>query len=255
MLVEGSSIRATSRVTGTSTQTIMKLLRDVGPPCADYHDKMVRNVNAKRVQCDELWSFCYTKERRLPRAKAPPAEAGNIWTWTAIDADSKLIISWLISPSRETQYAMEFVDDLASRLSNRVQITTDGLASYIDAVDAAFVGDVDYAQLVKEYDGSGRYVSSRKVIITGNPDPRKINTSYVERQNLTIRMSLRRFTRLTNAHSKKIENHFYALAIYFVWYNFCRESMALESMTTPAMAAGLTDRPYSIAELLKNPIG
>ena len=250
LLVEGSSLRSISRITGASTTTIMKLLREVGSACAEYHDQFVRDVHAQLIQCDEIWSFCYAKEKNVETAKSPPEGAGNIWTWTAIEDKSKLVISWMISPDRGTQYAHEFMNDLQSRLSDRVQLTTDGLTAYLTAVEDAFGSDVDYAQLVKEYRGASRFISAKKVPISGNPDPRLINTSYVERHNLTMRMSMRRFTRLTNGFSKTIRNHHHALALYFVWYNFCRPHQSLGTFVTPAIAAKLTNEQYDLEWLL-----
>lgn len=248
MLVEGSSMRSISRVAGVSINTVTKLLVDAGTACAAYHDEHVHNVKAQRVQCDEIWSFAYAKAKNVPTAKAAPEGAGDVWTWTGLDADSKMIVSWLVG-GRDGAYAMEFMDDLAKRLANRVQLTTDGHRAYLEAVEGAFGDDVDYAQLVKLYGAApesakGRYspaecIGARKERVTGNPDRKHVSTSYVERQNLTMRMSMRRFTRLTNGFSKKVENHCHALALYFLYYNFCRIHKSLK--VTPAMAAGVTD--------------
>ncbi len=247
MLCEGSSMRSISRVVGVSFNTVAKLLAEAGAACSAYHDETVRNVAAKRVQCDEIWSFCYAKAKNVPTAKKAPSVAGDVWTWTALDAGSKLIVGWLVG-GRDAEYANEFMQDVADRLSNRVQLTTDGHHAYLDAVDMAFGIDVDFAQLIKLYgqahDSHKRYsppvcVGAIKEPFNGDPDKRHISTSYVERQNVTMRMSMRRFTRLTNAFSKRIDNHCHALALYFVWYNFVRIHKTLR--VTPAMAAGVTD--------------
>ena len=248
MLCEGSSMRSISCVVGVSINTVTKLLVDAGTACAAYHDEHVRYVTAVRIQCDEIWSFAYAKAKNIATAKAAPEDAGDVWTWTALDADSKLIVSWLVG-GRDSGYAIEFMDDLRSRLANRVQLTTDGHRAYLEAVDGAFGGDVDYAVLQKLYGtapeaAKGRYspavcIGTRQERIEGSPSREHVSTSYVERQNLTMRMSMRRFTRLTNAFSKKVENHCHALALYFVWYNFCRIHKSLR--VTPAMAAGVTD--------------
>ena len=256
MLCEGSSMRSISRVVGVSFNTVDKLLQDAGAACVAFHEETVRGVRAKRVQCDEIWSFCYAKAKNLPGAKNAPFGAGDIWTWTALDADSKLIVSWLVG-GRDAEYANEFMQDVASRLANRVQLTTDGLHAYLDAVERAFGVDVDFAQLVKLYgqapDAEKRYsppvcVGAKKETFNGRPDKRHISTSYVERQNLTMRMSMRRFTRLTNAFSKRIINHCHALALYFVWYNFVRIHTSLR--VTPAMAAGVTEKLWEMKDIV-----
>ena len=247
LLVEGTSLRVISRVTGASINTISKLLVDAGEACAAYHDETVRQVRAKRVQVDEIWTFTYAKQKNVKTAKAAPEGAGDTWTWTAIDADSKLIVSWLVGP-RDAGSAYTFVNDLADRLATRVQLTSDGLRLYVDAVEDAFGANVDYSQLIKLYgaptETETRYspATCHGVIekrITGNPDPKHVSTSYVERQNLTMRMSMRRFTRLTNAFSKKLMNHVHHVSLYFVHYNFCRMHKTLRM--SPAMAAGVTD--------------
>lgn len=248
MLVEGSSLRSISRVTGASINTITKLLVDAGKACIAFHDEHVRGVKAERVQVDEIWEFVYAKQRNVEAAKKAPAGAGDSWTWTAIDADSKLIISWLVG-DRDGLTGLEFMTDLAERLTDRVQLTSDGLATYAGAVEEAFGADVDYAQLIKVFGNPPRETAARYSpgeckgtftrTVQGEPDPDHINTSYVERHNLTMRMSMRRFTRLTNAFSKKRQNHVYALALYFVYYNWCRRHTT--TRLTPAQAAGLTD--------------
>ena len=253
MLVEGSSMRSTSRVVGVSINTVSKLLIEAGEACAEYHDENVRNLKSKRIQCDEIWSFCYSKEKNAASAKGAPTFAGDVWTWTSLDADSKLICNWFVG-GRDAEYAAFFMDDLADRLSNRVQMTTDGHKPYLRAIDNAFGNDIDYATLVKLYGpapkGHTRRYSPaqcngiRKKTRTGKPDKKHVSTSYAERQNLNIRMGMRRFTRLTNAFSKKYENHCHALALYFVFYNFIRKHATLK--TTPAVAAGIADEPYKM---------
>jgi IS1 family transposase len=258
MLCEGQSIRAITRIMGMSKNTISKLLIDAGKVCAAYHDEHVRNVNSTRIQCDEIWSFTYAKQKNVKTAKSAPEGAGDTWTWTAIDADSKLIVSYLVG-GRDGQYALAFMDDVASRLANRVQMTTDGHRAYLEAVEGAFGCDVDYAQLVKMYGAApdsskGRYSPAdctgiKKIKVEGDPDYKHVSTSYVERQNLTMRMHMRRFTRLTNGFSKKVENHGYAVALHFMYYNFVRIHTTLK--ITPAMAAGVTDRLWEIGDIVK----
>ncbi len=248
MLVEGSSMRSISRVVGCSINTVTKTLVDAGEACAIFHDETVRNVTASKVQCDEIWSFCAAKQKNVPAMKKAVKVAGDVWTWTALDADSKLIISYLVG-GRDAGYANEFMGDVASRLANRVQMTTDGHKAYLEAVEGAFGADVDYAQLIKMYGNApenmkGRYSPAectgiKKKTVEGEPNEKHISTSYVERQNLTMRMSMRRFTRLTNAFSKKIDNHIHMLSLYFVHYNFCRIHKTLK--VSPAMAAGVSD--------------
>lgn len=258
LLCEGQSIRAITRLTGASKNTVAKLLADAGKACMAYHDANVRNVKAERVQVDEIWSFTYAKQKNVATAKAAPEGAGDTWTWTAIDADSKLIVSYLVG-GRDAEYAMWFMDDLASRLANRVQLTSDGHRAYLEAVEGAFGCDVDYAQLVKLYGSEGgktsevRYspaecTGTRKRRVEGNPDERHVSTSYVERNNLTMRMHMRRFTRLTNGFSKKIENHAYAVALHMMYYNFVRVHGKLRM--SPAMAAGVSDNLWEVSDIV-----
>ena len=249
-------MRSISRVADVSINTVSKLLVEAGEACLAIHDETVRNVNAVRVQCDEIWSFCYAKGKTAKTLQGAPEGAGDVWTWTALDADTKLIISYFVG-DRSGQSAIALMDDMASRIKGRVQLTTDTHRSYLEAIEGTFGGDVDYAQLVKVFGptiaGAGRYsppqcVGTRKRRIEGNPDEAHISTSYVERQNLTMRMSMRRFTRLTNAFSKKLDNHIHALALYFAFYNFCRIHKTLK--VTPAMAAGITDRLWSLEDIV-----
>ena len=255
-LVEGNSINGTSRMTGAAKNTILKLLADLGEACVDYQDTHVRNIYARRVQCDEIWSFCHSKAKNVPDERKGQFGYGDVWTWTAIDADSKLCISWCIG-GRDSYTGLAFMQDVARRLAQRVQLTTDGHGVYLDVVERAFGGNINYAQLVKIYgadpEAEKRYSPAKCVgaeprAIQGKPDPKHISTSYVERHNLTMRMSMRRFTRLTNAFSKKVQNLGHAVALYFVYYNFCRRHMTLDM--TPAMAAGLRDHEWSIEELV-----
>lgn len=259
LLVEGNSIRATSRIADVSKNTVTKLLEDAGKACAAYHDANVRNVKAAHVQADEIWAFCYAKERNVKDAKAAPTDAGDIWTWTAMDRDSKLMISYTVG-DRSAATAREFMFDLASRLAARIQLTTDGHGGYLKAVTDAFSGDVNYAMLIKHYgDLTGekgherKYspaecIGTKKEAIFGKPDMAQVGTSHIERQNLTMRMGMRRFTRLTNAFSKKAENHAYAVALHFMHYNFCRIHKTLRM--TPAMAAGVADRLWSVEDIV-----
>ena len=258
MLCEGNSIRAITRMTGTSKNTVSKLLIDAGRACMAYHDQYVRRVDASRIQVDEIWSFTYAKQKNVATAKAAPEGAGDTWTWTAIDADSKLIVSYLVG-GRDAEYAMWFMDDLASRLANRVQLTSDGHRAYLEAVEGAFGCDVDYAQLVKLYGSEGgkgadvRYSPAectgiRKRRVEGNPGDAHVSTSYVERNNLTMRMHMRRFTRLINGFSKKVENHTYAVALHMMYYNFVRIHGKLRM--SPAMAAGVSDRLWEIGDIV-----
>jgi IS1 family transposase len=256
-LVEGCSIRATVRMTGASKNTIVKLLAELGCACAAYQDKALRNLSCRRLQLDEIWCFCYAKSKNVPADKRGTFGYGDVWTWTAIDAETKLVPSWLVG-TRDGDAAKAFVSDLAGRLSHRVQITSDGHHAYLQAVENAFGWEVDYAMLVKIYGQGGgqaetRYspgvcIGCQKHAIKGNPDPDHVSTSYAERANLTMRMSMRRFTRLTNAHSKKVENHAHAVALHFMWYNFGRIHETLRS--TPAMRAGVADHKWSIEEIV-----
>jgi IS1 family transposase len=255
MLCEGSSMGSVSRITGVSFNTVVKLLIDAGHACAAFHDATVRGITAKSIQADEIWSFSYAKQKNVKFAKAAPEGAGDVWTWTAIDADSKLIVSWHVG-DRSQQTGIAFMGDLKARLANRVQLSTDGHKAYLKAV-AVVDFDADYAMLNKifatDYAGAGRYsppkcIGAIKNPIMGNPDPDLINTSFAERKNLTMRMSMRRFTRLTNAFSKKFENHCHALALYFVFYNFCRVHKTLGA--TPAMAAGLVDKVLKMTDVV-----
>lgn len=256
-LVEGNSIRSTVRLTGVAKNTVTKLLVALAAACSKYQDKTLRNLPCKRVQCDEIWSFCYAKKKNVTEAisQAHP-DAGDVWTWTALDSDSKLIVSYLVG-GRDLFTAREFMRDVAYRLANRVQLTTDGHKPYLAAVDYAFGTEIDYAQLVKYYgedqNAEKRYspaicTGCEKVEITGSPDPKHISTSHVERQNLSMRMSMRRFTRLTNAFSRKIKNHEAAVALYFMYYNFGRVHQTLR--VTPAMEAGVADHVWSVEEIV-----
>lgn len=256
MLCEGSSMRAITRVTGVSLNTVTKLLIDAGKACEAYHDEHVRGVKATRIQCDEIWAFCYSKRRNVAAAKAAPEGAGDVWTWTALEASHKMIVSYMVG-GRDGEYALALMDDLRSRLANRVQLTTDGHRAYLNAVEEAFGDDIDYAQLVKLYGEAphppGRYspaecVGARKETITGKPDKAHVSTSYVERSNLSIRMHMRRFTRLTNAHSKKFENHTFAVALHVMFYNFVRMHSTLRM--SPAMAAGVSARLWEMSDIV-----
>ncbi len=256
MMVEGVSIRSITRLTGTSKNTVAKLLEDAGDAFLDYQRRTLRDLPCKRIQCDEIWSFCGMKEKTAKAKGAErPKNVGDVWTWTGIDADTKLVPCFHVA-GRDAGAAYDFIMDLADRLANRVQLTTDGHKAYLNAVDFAFGGQVDYAMLVKLYGavpaGEARYsppkcIGARAEEISGDPDPDHISTSYVERQNLSMRMGMRRFTRLTNAFSKKAENHAHALAIYFMHYNFVRIHQTLRC--TPAMEAGVTDRLWSLDDM------
>jgi len=262
-LVEGNSIRATSRMTGVARNTVTKLLVDLAGVCAEFSSAKLVDLPCKRLQIDEIWEFCYAKEKNVPADKKGVFGFGDVWTFVAIDADTKLVPSWLVG-FRDAGSATELMQDLAGRLASRVQITTDGLKAYISAVEDAFGGEVDYAMLQKIYgpapDGERRYspaecIGTERTTVVGNPNPWHVSTSYVERQNLTMRMSMRRFTRLTNGHSKKVENHAAAVAVHFAYYNFCRVHMSLGKDEngkgrTPAMAAGIETRKLEIADLI-----
>jgi IS1 family transposase len=256
LLCEGNSLRATSRVADVAYNSVAKLFVDAARACLDYQDRTLRNLKCRRVQLDEIWSFVYAKQKNVSRAKAAPIDAGDVWTWVAIDAETKLVPSWRIG-DRSSETAIAFVDDLAKRLANRVQITSDGHKPYLEAIEGAFGGDVDYGMLIKIYgpapEGQRRYspaecIGAHKERIEGNPDPKHISTSYVERQNLTMRMQMRRFTRLTNAFSKKVENHALSVALHYMHYNFCRIHKSLR--VTPAIAAGVTDRLWSVTDIV-----
>ena len=257
MMAEGISLRAITRLTGISRTTLIKLLEDAGEAFSEYQDRTLMNLNCKRLQVDEAWAFCYAKQKNVPTAKAAPEGAGDIWTWVGLDAQSKLAVSWYVG-GRDSKAAMIFMDDLAKRLANRVQLTSDGHKAYLEAVEGAFGGNIDYAMLVKVYgpapEGQRRYspaecVGAVKHRVEGNPDPKHVSTSYAERQNLNIRMGNRRMTRLTNAFSKKAANHAHMMAIYFMHYNFVRIHQTLK--VTPAMAAGVTPKLWEMADMVK----
>jgi IS1 family transposase len=256
LLVESNSMRSTCRIADVSINTVTKLLIDAGKACSEYQDQALHNLPCKRLQLDEIWAFCNAKQRKVPFAKAAPEEAGDIWTWVAIDAETKLVPSWRVG-GRSGATAIEFVCDLSKRLANRVQVTSDGHRAYLEAIEAGFGADVDYAQLIKLYGEvphpAGRYSpaqinGTKTFCCTGDPDSKHISTSYVERQNLTMRMSMRRFTRLTNAHSNKAENHAHMVSLHFMHYNFCRIQSSLR--VTPAMAAGVTERLWSVEDII-----
>lgn len=256
-LVEGNSIRATVRITGVAKNTVVKLLVEMGKACSEYQNSTLRNLPCKRLQCDEIWSFCYAKDKNVPISKRGQFGFGDVWTWTAICADTKIVPSWMVG-TRGAETARAFMQDLAGRLANRVQLTTDGHRVYLDAVESAFGTEVDYAVLVKLYGNDSEtesryspreFVSCRTVPIMGRPDMRHISTSFAERQNLTMRMSMRRFTRLTNAFSKKIENHWAAIALHFMYYNFCRIHQTLR--VTPAMEARAANHVWPVEEIVR----
>ena len=256
LLMEGNSLRAASRLADVSFNTVLKLFADAGRACADYQDRTLRNLSCRRLQLDEIWSFVHAKAKNVPTAKKAPPGAGDVWTWVAIDAATKLVPSWHIG-DRDAYVAQVFVRDLASRFEHRVQITTDGHRPYLEAIEGAFGAEVDCAMLQKIYgsapEGQRRYspaecIGIQERVIEGNPDPAHISTSYVERQNLTMRMSIRRFTRLTNAFSKKLENHAHSVALHYMHYNFVRLHKTLR--VTPAMAAGVTDRLWNVGDIV-----
>lgn len=257
-LLEGNSLRSTTRMTGIHRSTILKLLVELGTACAEYQDRALRNLSCKRIQADEIWSFVYAKEKHCtPEMKA--VGAGDCWVWVGMDADTKLVVSWLAG-TRDAGCAHDFMQDLASRLAHRVQLTTDGHHAYLTAVEGVFENDIDYARLIKQYgpsaEGEGtakRYsppecIGTKTKVVSGSPDPAHISTSFIERQNLTMRMAMRRFTRLTNGFSKKIENHIAQLALHYMYYNFGRIHQTLR--ITPAMAAGVSDHVWSVEEII-----
>ena len=257
LLCEGGSVRSITRLLNVGKNTVLNLMIEAGKACAAYHDEHVHGLKAKRVQCDEVWSFVYAKQRNVADAKAAPDGAGDAWTWTAIDADSKLIVSYFVG-DRSGQSAIALMDDLASRLANRIQLTTDGHKAYLEAVEGAFGADVDYAILNKIYgsvpeSARGRYspaecIGCKKERIEGKPEKKHVSTSFVERSNLTFRMQNRRFTRLTNGFSKKLENHAYSVALFVMFYNFTRIHKTLR--VTPAMAAGVTKRLWDVKDIV-----
>jgi len=256
-LCEGNSIRSITRMFGVGKNTVARLLVQAGAACAEYQDKALRNLPCKRVQCDEIWSFVYAKDKNLAAEDQGKFGLGSVWTWTALDAETKLICSWMVG-NRDAVAANAFMQDLAGRLANRIQLTTDGHAAYLSAVEGTFGADIDYAILIKIYgaarEAEARYspaecIGCERKGITGTPDPKHVSTSYVERQNLTMRMHMRRFTRLTNAFSKKIEHHVAAVSLHFMYYNFVRIHQTLR--ITPAMAAGVTDHVWDIADIVR----
>jgi IS1 family transposase len=255
-LVEGNSINSVVRMTGVSNNTVLKLLADIGNACAIYQDKVFRDLKCKRLELDEIWSFCFSKAKNVPAEFHGVFGYGDVYTWVAIDAETKLVPCWYVG-RRDAFSAMEFIKELYSKLANRVQITTDGLKTYLRPIEEVFGADADYAMLVKIYGGSQdetRYspaecLGTVKERISGNPDRELVSTAYVERQNLTMRMSMRRFTRLTNAHSKKIENHIHAISLHYMYYNFARIHSSLRC--SPAMAAGVSNALWSVEDIVK----
>jgi IS1 family transposase len=256
-LVEGNSLRSVSRMTGFARNTISTLLVQIGAAANDYQDRMLRNLTSRRIECDEIWAFVGMKEKTVPEERRGEFGVGDVWTWVAIDPDTKLVPTWLVG-DRGPESATAFMTDLASRLANHIQLTTDGHKGYTDAVEAAFLGQVDYAMLMKEYGNDPSeerrfsppvVLSEKRLIVNGDPNPALISTSYVERQNLTMRMQMRRFTRLTNAFSKKVENHAAMVSLHFLYYNFGRVHQSLGKLTTPAMAAGVADHVWTCEEI------
>lgn len=257
MLCEGSSMRSISRIVDVSINTVTKLLVDAGTACSDYQNKVFKNLTCNRIQCDEIWSFCYSKEKNIPEDKEGVFGYRDVYTWTAICADSKLVPSWYVG-RRDTENATVFMKDLASRMKHRVQLTTDGHRMYLEAVEDAFGSEIDFSQLIKVYGVSegetekryspAKCLGTEKINMIGNPNKKDISTSYIERANLTMRMGMRRFTRLTNGFSKKFENHMHAVALYFMYYNFCRIHQTLR--VTPSMEVGVTDHVWDIEDIL-----
>ncbi len=254
-LVEGNSVRATARMCDVAFNTVLKLVPEIGSTCAEYHARTVRNLTSKRIQCDEIWSFCYAKAKNALADKQGQPGDGDVWTWVAIDPETKLVVTWCVG-SRGASTANAFMHDLAARLANRVQLTTDGHRVYLEAVESAFGSSIDYSMLIKLYGNDsepdtkyspGECIDCQTVAIMSRPNSRHVSTSHVERQNLTIRMSMRRFTRLTNAFSKKLENHIAAIALHYMYYNFCRIHKSVR--ITPAMAAGISDHVWDVEEL------
>ena len=254
VLVEGNSLRATARICDVAFNTVLKFIPDIGRVCDEYQDKAFQHLTCKRIQCDEIWSFCYAKAKNVPEQFRGQFGYGDVWTWVAMDADTKLVPSFMVG-RRDSATAKIFIDDLASRLANRVQITTDGYKVYLEAIEGAFGCEVDYAMLIKLYESTQQETRYSPAVctgatantVTGNPDPNHISTSYVERQNLTIRMGARRFTRLTNGFSKKVENHAAHLSLHYMHYNFARIHKTLRM--SPAMAAGVSDRLWSVEDI------
>jgi IS1 family transposase len=252
-------MRSISRIADVSINTVTKLLVDAGEACAAYHNDHVKGLTVKRIQADEIWSFCYSKEKNIPEEHQGTLGYGDVYTWTAIDAESKLMVSWYVG-RRDAESAKPFMQDVASRLKNRIQLTTDGHKAYLEAVEEAFGSEIDFAQLVKIYGSTGatlsnearysppKFTESKKVLVTGSPDKKHISTSYVERQNLNMRMGMRQFTRLTNAFSKKLENHYHALSLYFMFYNYVRVHKSLS--VTPAMEAKIADRVWTMEDIV-----